>query len=438
MPSRLLGRSVGGLVSYTGAGIATLLLSRIAGGPTDLLLPFAVLLAGAIIPVALVRFESWRVLCVTFLVILLGTLLSIWFDALPVRPYGDGRLMVDFMLPRAYVYPRWLLGMALAVALYVGVWQFAPIATRLPTQLATPAAFGALLCSIAMAVGSIAVLERWRSLAVVFAMLTPVWLLFSTGYVEYYPLMIVAWLAAIAWTFERPLGERDPLPMGCVIGLMPAIYAGLIGFSAVVFLAYAVIRPSRALPALGAAAASLGIATSVAYPSTAQYLQQLHAEMNFGEEHLAFARYAGHSAGPHSIFFTSSYAVSPEHLCDVAYMMFWSGGWLFLPVAAVALAMMPSKRVRWRAAVRDARFWVFVAIAAWQSYYMLHMIPLAGPTHDVDLFSPTVVMFAFGSGWLVDRGIAEDRWRHRILCALVGVDVVTGVFLAGIGLPQRL
>ncbi len=402
------------------------------------MLPIAVLLAGASIPVALARFESWRVLCVAFLVILLGTLWSIWFDALPVRPYGDGKLMVDFMLPRAFVYPRWLLGMALAVALYVGLWQFAPVASRLPTQLATPAAFGALLCSIAMAVGSIAVLERWRSLAVVFAMLTPVWLLFSTGYVEYYPLMIAAWLAALAWTFERPLGERAPLPLGCVIGLMPAIYVGLVGFSAVVFVAYAALRPSRALSALGAAAASLGLAISVAYPSTAQYLQQLHAEMNLGEEHLAFARYAGHAAGPHSFFFTSSYAVSPEHLGDVAYMLFWSGGWLFLPAAAVALVLMPFKRVRLRAAVRDARFWVFVTLAAWQSYYMLHMIPLAGPTQDVDLFSPTVVMFAFGAGWLVDRGIVEDRWRHGILCALVGVDVVTGVFLAGIGLPQRL
>jgi hypothetical protein len=53
-----LGRALGGLVSYTGAGIATLLLARIAGGPSDLLLPIAALLAGAIIPVALVRFES--------------------------------------------------------------------------------------------------------------------------------------------------------------------------------------------------------------------------------------------------------------------------------------------------------------------------------------------------------------------------------------------
>jgi hypothetical protein len=41
-------------------------------------------------------------------------------------------------------------------------------------------------------------------------------------------------------------------------------------------------------------------------------------------------------------------------------------------------------------------------------------------------------------GWLVDRGIAEDRWRHGIPCALVGVDVVTGVSLAGIGLPPRV
>src|SRR5436190_12311439 len=271
-----------GVVWYLVAGLITLAMARtVAGGPSAVLLPLAALVVGCVIPIALAQFAPADVLRVLFGLVLAATLCAIWFEALPTRPYGDGGWVADF-IQREYVFPRWLLGMSLAVALYVGLWRLPPIAAHLPTQLATSAAFAALLCSTAMGISSAAILARWRTSAVMFAMLTPVWLLFSTGYVEYYPLMIGAWLASLAWTFERPIEERNALAIGCLVGILPAIYIGFVGFSVVLFAAYTISRPARALPALGVAAATLALAISTAYPSVAAYLHQLYAEMNFG------------------------------------------------------------------------------------------------------------------------------------------------------------
>src|SRR5262249_11497395 len=127
------------------------------------------------------------------------------------RPYGDGDSVVDFLNANDG-FPRWLVGITLAITLYRGVWLFPPFAAHLSAVHAHPAAFAGVLCAVVMCVSSIAILRAWPNrLAVVLPMLTPLWILFTTGYIEYYPLMIGAWLASIAWLMERPWEERSPV-----------------------------------------------------------------------------------------------------------------------------------------------------------------------------------------------------------------------------------
>jgi hypothetical protein len=287
-----------------------------------------------------------------------------------------------------------------------------------------------------MGIGTFAILERWRDrLSVLFTVLTPVWILFSSGYVEYYPLVIGAWLAILAWLFDAPLGERPAGMIGCVIGVLPALYVGFAGLSVMLLVVYAVVRPRQLLLVLGCAAATFAVAVAVASPSIPEALRRLYAEMNFGESHTMFPRYWRRSSGPDSLFFTVRYAFGAQHMKDVAYIVFWSAGWLVVPLGIGALTTLRADTIR--AAWRDSRVWLAFGLVVWQVVYLFMMIPKAGPTRDVDLFCPTVVVLAFLSGQLLDRPGA-DPFRPELLAAMCGVQVITSVYLAWIGLPPRV
>ena len=75
--------------------------------------------------------------------------------------------------------------------------------------------------------------------------LTPVWVLFASGYVEYYPLIAVPFVAVLAWLFERPLEERSPSEIGVLAGVLPMLYIGFLPTAACVLVAYVVRRVRR-------------------------------------------------------------------------------------------------------------------------------------------------------------------------------------------------
>lgn len=411
------------LAGYAAASILTLGIARVSGAHVGLESAGAVLL-GSLAVVAMHQWGAQRVLRTLFVVMPLVALALLWQDRLPAWPYGDGALMGGF-LEGAYVFPRWMLGMTAAVALHAGVWRFPPLASWLPAHLATGGAFAAILCLMVMAISSAALLTRWPRLPVQFALLTPVWVLFSSGYVEYYPLMIGAWTAALLWTFERPLRERPPAAVGALAGVLVALYIGLAPFAVLLVVAYAWERPRDLLVVVGATAVTLAVAIGVAYPTIPAYLQQLYAEMNLGDQHSS-PRYAGLAASPTSLLLATRYVFRSWHLQDVGYMVFWGGGWLFGPMLLVVAAW------RWRdAACSDARTWLGAALVAWQLFYVLWMIPKAGPQVDVDLFSPVFVTLAVLAGFLVEG----TRARHVLRGATLGVAVATATYLVWLGLP---
>ncbi len=405
------------------AAVVTLALARWFGAPFDGRLWLAIA-GGAGVSGALLVWSPSRVLGAAA-VGLAGVSLVLWCQGrLPVQPYGDGALISAF-LEQAYIFPRWMLGMALAVSLYVGIWQFPPVAASLPASLASASAFASLLCIASIAVASVALLVRWNRPAVHCALLTPVWMLFASGYVEYYPLMIGAWVAALAWVFDRPVHERSAVAIGAVAGVLPVLYVALVGLSVLLAITYTVRRPHQALRMAGVAAATAALAISIAYPTIPAFLQQLYAEMNFGDLH-SDPRYDGLAASPTSLLLATRYVFRSWHLHDVAYMYFWGGGWLFVPLLAVG-AVVRHRETNWR----DDRVWLGGGLVLFYGAYLLWMIPKKGPQPDVDLFCPVFVLVAFLAGLLVEG----TRWQRVVLSAAVGVDVVTATYLVWVGLP---
>lgn len=438
-----------GAATYAASGLVTLLLARtLAESPPDLLLPVVSLAVGLIVPVGLfLGLERGIPASRGFELILLGLMLAALMllcrGALPPRPYGD-RIAMVFFVEQGSPFPRWLVGTAAVTWLHVGIWQSPMVTAHLPASLKSAEAFAALLCTIAMGVGSIALLRRWPDrLAIVVPLLTPVWVLFSSGYVEYYPLIAGAWLGTMAWLFEKPLADRSPQALGLIIGLLPALYVGFIGLSLLLLVILAISNPARLLPTLAWTAATLAVLIAVCWPSgIPSFLRELFVVMNFGDQNTIFPRYIGHSAGPGSIFFTRRYAFDHSHLLDLAYMYFWGGGWsipfLFIGAGGAALWLRRG-RTAGRTVACEPRLWLGVGLVAWQMYYFVYMIPKLGPTADVDLFFPTFVAVAFFTGWLLDFMTPPLRRSAAYLttCALAGSSVVTAVFLAWIGLPTR-
>jgi hypothetical protein len=422
-------------LAYIAALAATLVVATVMGGaPVPPLTVIAAALLAVAIPLLLARVHPAReglVWQVSWLVVL-GVVLSLaWFGALPERPYGDGAILAQFVAAGEPM-PRWLAGSALAAWGYAAVWELPPVAVRLSAALATAMGYLSVLCASAMVLGTVLLLRRWPThLAVLLPTLTPVWLLFSSGYVEYYPLIAPLFVAALAWLSEKPLEQRPPLPIGVLAGALPCVYVAFVPVAAIVLVSYALVRRAQALGAVTAALITGTALVAICWPAGgAHYFRALYGVMNFGASALP-PRYEGMVAGSASIFFGLPSALTPMHLGDVLYMYGWAGGWwgplLLLLVACVARPRLASGRL-------------VASLVVWQAAYLGLMVPRLGPTSDVDLFFATYLTVAFAAGALLDGApaLVTPARRRALVAGVLGASVGTALYLAWLGIPVRM
>jgi hypothetical protein len=164
--------------------------------------------------------------------------------------------------------------------------------------------------------------------------------------------------------------------------------------------------------------------------------------MNWGETNTFFERFQGKSAGPNSIFFSTQYALSPEHLKDVVYFCFWGGVFIFLALVVIGIIWAVWQTIR----SGQLLYWLNTNLGLalstifFLAYYVIFMIPKLGIPQDVDLFSFAYVLFAFFAGYLWDWLLHDKPYRlsaNFFLTAFVlGESLALLVFLAKIGLPS--
>jgi hypothetical protein len=304
--------------------------------------------------------RSAQVLRFAFLAFWVLVCVLIWRNALPESRYGDGYLLEEY-LRTGNVFPRWPLGMLWLVAFHS----------------VFPGVSAAVLASTSMLVSSWLLLTRWPNRwMVICPLLTPVWLLFSSGYVEYYPFIAGAFVATMAWVLERPVHERSGRDVGMLSGLMSALYIGFAPLSALLV----ALRPKRA--AIWAAVTFTLLITACEPRGLPTFLNAMFKEMSLGEANMFDPHYIGQVAGPHSIFFKTSFAFSLQHLRNLLYMDWWGGGMFF--AVLLIWAAWKARRFRW-----DGRAAFGAACLGWQLYYFVFMVPHYGPMGDIDLFFST-------------------------------------------------
>ncbi len=428
---------------YAAATVVSLTVAATVGVTTPVSLPSAGVLAlGLLVAVITTRGQPVRraaTLWLGLLAVVAGTcLVLLATTGLPVRPYGDGAIFAQFV-SEGRVVPRWLVGNAVAAAAHAALWDLPLVRALLPGTLHSSSAFLAMLGSTVMVVGTWGLFRRWPGqLSVVLPALTPVWVLFASGYVEYYPLIAVPLVASLAWLFERPLEDRTATQVAALGGLLPLLYVGFVPIGLLVLGSYVVVRPARAVTTAATAVGFAAIAIAVCWPEgTAHYFRALYGVMNFGDANLP-ARYAGQVAGPASIMFSVAAVQSWVRTREVLYLLTWGGGWWTVPLLAVGA------RTAWtsigpdrRPVLRDARAWLGAALVAWHLYYLVFMVPRLGPMADIDLFFPTYLTLAFMVGLLLDRAHTDrtSSWTvAAIACALASI-ACAGPWLVWFGLP---
>jgi len=374
------------------------------------------------------------VLQVTVAVVCLACLSA---GVLPERPYGDGAVFSSFVT-EGRVVPRWLVGSTAASTLHAAVWGLPPVAARLPVAWQSANAFLALLGTVCMVGGTLALLRRWPGrLSVLLPALTPVWLLFMSGYTEYYPLIAVPFVAVLAWVFERPLGDRTPTQVGALVALLPLVYIGFLPVACLTLGAWAVVRPEGAARVVATGLVVAAVTIAICWPlGIPHYFQALYGVMNFGEANMP-ARYVGLSAGPTSLVFSLDAVLTMARAREVGALVVWGGGWWTMPLLLAATwRAWRAGRVTWLACRRDVRMPLGIALVGVQVYYLAFMVPRLGPVGDVDLFFTTYLTLAFMAGRVVDAvGERIDGWRvAAVACALAAL-AVAAPWLVWYGLP---
>ena len=341
---------------------------------------------------------------------------------LPVRPYGDGAVFAQFVADGRAV-PRWLLGSTAAAALHAATWELPSVQAWLPMALRASGAFLTIVGTTVMVVGTGLTWRRWPGrLAVLLPACTPVYLLFASGYVEYYPLIAPLYVASLAWLFDERLETRSPDLIGLLAGLLPMVYLGFAPVAACALVTYLAVRPAAVGRAIGVAIASAAIAIAVCWPEgIVSYIRTLAAVIHVGDSHL-HPQYAGQAAGPSSMMFSWAAAATTTHLRDCWYLLVHAGGWWTLPLVATTVVWRLREAAgEWPAWRRDARLWLGASLAGCYACYFLFMIPRLGLTEDVDLFFAFYLLLPFLAGRLLDGWQDGRCHRHATIVLAIAI-----------------
>lgn len=238
---------------------------------------------------------------------------------------------------------------------------------------------------------------------------SPLWILFSLGYDEYYP--FVAGLTIIAaWGVfaPTPVFQRDTTYV--VIGLLPVLYVGALPVSVALLLRQWARESSSRERSRGSilAVATLLIAIELG-GELRGFVTKLSGDMNLGK---------ADSASTRSFLADSTYVFSFRHLLDI---WFWlaCGGAIVAIIATLVYA-------RWRAGIHtrenftaplsrrlfEARAQVLLLVFA--VVFLVVMLPLLGPTRDIDLYFVSMFVFLLWLGTRLDSIIAGSANPARL------------------------
>lgn len=371
--------------------------------------------------------------------------------------YGDTGFLGSWMERADGPFSQWLGASGLLEWIYVALWRspfLGDLVPRGPAGADLLVVVAGTVMTAACAVGVAFVYGRRFPFAVAFTLFSPVYLMFTLGYDEVYPLVAGPFVVFLFWFFSRPLEDQDPVAVGIWLGGLTVAYLPFVIPGSVIGLGTLVLRPRKALRMVVAGVAT--VVTGIVFfwpPGVADFFSTLHADLNLGDKHTFFPRFIGHASGPDSIFFDWRYALSSEHIADLTFMWFWSGAIVPIVAAAVVAAVLTRSRkrhgqfpgateifgIRLIALPPSRRLWMALILLAQQAHWVFFVIPKLGPRGDLDLFFSAYLLVAFLAGVALDRIWPQSgQNRHGALAvgmAYAGAACAAVILLVLVGIP---
>lgn len=361
-------------------------------------------------------------------------LLNLLFPYAALRQYGDTGVLENF-IGRGEIFPRWYLGNAILNFLYRSIWlPFAPAILSGPERFVQCAgSFCTLLSTLA--------LLRWQtpSAAIFGVVLSPLWLLFLSGYSEYYPFIAGPFAIGLVWLLQRELTERSPIVLGIGAGLYSLAYVAFVPVSFLVLACLSLRSWKDGLCAVSVAILVVVlVVVAVSGTNIAEPLVALSGQLNLNSENIprSYQRLAveGLPLFRFSALFNGNYVL--QHL----YMLMFSGG------AAGALTLVFGFLSRshaaqtWLVFLGSSRGLLCAGILLFEISYFLFMMPCLGTRRDIDLFFQAYFAFAIIGGRLLEWDAADSSSvrtvRSIMAAALIGHCVVSAYLLLIAGLPK--
>jgi hypothetical protein len=315
--------------------------------------------------------------------------------------YGDAGQLQNYLSDSKLEFGRWLLGLAVLRELFIGVNSF--VVEVDPKEFIQ---VGGALC---MCGWSTWLLMRHKSSVLPWIIsISPMWILFSLGYDEYYPfvtglLLLASWQVVSSETLFRLNSAY------IIIGVIPVIYIGAMPISLALLL-HTWSRQHNVSDRFRGFVLSI-IAAVVAIEIGGEFLgyaTSLSETMNLGGTFLEKSPGSKAAAASSKSFFAHpSYALSLEHLIDI---WFWLSCGIGLVVIIAALMFGSGsfqKDKSWQSGRRkprlDLRQLSIFALVGLAVFYLVFMLPLLGPTRDIDLYFTSMFVLLLFAGSCFDR-----------------------------------
>lgn len=335
------------------------------------------------------------------LTVAVAALINIFIQAITIPELGDGKL-IALILTNRELFPtvKYLAGIEALRVGYAAIWQFPPILKTLPNSVSNPADFIRIAGVSVMACTSIYLLTKYpNKYRVLLVATTPIWVLFSFGYLEYYPFIAGGYLILLCWLFNGNIEEKSEMQIGAVTGVLPLIYLGFAPLSFIILITYLWgARIEIVLRTLGALLIGFFITLRLFWSKNlSEYFTELYQELNFGDTNTIYEGYRGLAASETSIFFKSDYVWSLTHLKELFHML--SLGLGLAPIIFLFFALAPCRQHIAKFSKKNV---LAILIMGWLLFYFAYTIPKLGPTLDVDMFFMTYITIAFFTGAALD------------------------------------
>ena len=343
--------------------------------------------------------------------------------------YGDMGSLSGF-ISHHNIFTRWILGVGLLEFLANKV--IGPLFGDLNELL-----FVKVMSTLVMFVCSFIVLLRNpEKLRLIFVVTSPMWLLFSTGYDEYYPFIAPVFLLIMLLITDDWMNKLNPIWFGIVAGAVALSYVSFIPLVLFLMLVFAFRRGFKSgLLATGILLLTVFLAILLFYgPRLGGFLSAYRGNLNLSNGSLLQDK-----TFLNTPFYNFRFAFSKENLQRLFTQFFWSGSIPYFVILVVCLVFFFKRFIR----VTRIKTLVFLGcVILYQVVYFFFMIPYLDTITDIDLFFSVYFSFAFSSGWMIDQltkkqeSVDQNKTRLSVLAFCVGSTSVILVYLMVLGLYQ--